>query len=151
LEPIRVESTTPQPRNPCHPSPCGSNAKCEERNGAGACICLPEYFGDPYTGCRPECVLNPDCPSNKACVSNKCVDPCPGLCGYNAECSVRNHVASCGKFSIFLQALGCSCMLDIFLLYFSVCRDGFEGDPFSGCAEKREFLERRAIICSYCI
>jgi hypothetical protein len=64
--------------DPCNPSPCGDNARCTERNGAGACTCLPEYFGDPYTGCRPECLLNQDCPQTRACVRNKCVDPCPG-------------------------------------------------------------------------
>jgi len=73
---------------PCNPSPCGANAVCKERNGAGSCTCLPEYSGDPYTGCRPECVLNTDCSKARACVRNKCVDPCPGTCGLNAECRV---------------------------------------------------------------
>lgn len=82
-------------RNPCNPSPCGANAVCKERNGAGACTCLPEYFGDPYTGCRPECVTNSDCPKERACVNNKCKDPCPGVCGLNAECNVVNHSPSC--------------------------------------------------------
>lgn len=39
-----------------------------------------------YEGCRPECVLSSDCPSDKACIRNKCKDPCPGVCGLNAEC-----------------------------------------------------------------
>lgn len=39
----------PQPSNPCYPSPCGANAACSERNGVGACTCLPEYFGDPVS------------------------------------------------------------------------------------------------------
>lgn len=46
------------PQDPCHPSPCGSNAICTSRNGAGSCKCIPDHFGDPYTGCRPECVVN---------------------------------------------------------------------------------------------
>lgn len=75
----------------CNPSPCGPNAECND----GICTCLPEYYGDPYNGCRPECVLNTDCPSNKACVRNKCIDPCPGTCGQNALCNVINHTPMC--------------------------------------------------------
>lgn len=95
--------------NPCEPSPCGPNAECKQRNGAGSCVCLPDYQGNPYEGCRPECVLSSDCPTNKACVRSKCVDPCPGICGLNADCQVINHVPTC------------SCIL------------GYIGDPFVGC------------------
>lgn len=85
----------PEKPNPCHPSPCGANALCKERNGVGSCSCLPEYFGDPYTGCRPECVSNSDCDRSKACSNNKCKDPCPGACGINAECRTVNHSPTC--------------------------------------------------------
>lgn len=71
--------------SPCANSPCGANAVCRERNGVGSCACLPEYFGDPYTGCRPECVQNSECDQTRACVNNKCVDPCPGVCPPNAS------------------------------------------------------------------
>lgn len=98
------------PRDPCNPSPCGTNAICKEHNGAGACLCLPEYSGDPYTGCRPECVLNTDCSKARACVRNKCVDPCPGACGLNAECRVVNHGPSCS------------------------CLPGYMGNPLSTCS-----------------
>lgn len=84
---------------PCNPSPCGVNAICRERNGAGSCLCLPEYRGDPYVECRPECVLNSECSKNRACVQNKCVDPCPGVCGINAECFVNNHIPICSCVS----------------------------------------------------
>ncbi|KAJ9598210.1 hypothetical protein L9F63_011093, partial [Diploptera punctata] len=97
------------PRDPCNPSPCGANAVCKERNGAGSCTCLPEYTGDPYTGCRPECVLNTDCNRQRACVRNKCVDPCPGTCGVNAECRVVNHAPSCS------------------------CLPGYTGNPLNSC------------------
>lgn len=76
------------PLSPCEPSPCGANAVCKERNGVGSCACLPEYFGDPYTGCRPECVQNSECDQSKACVNNKCKDPCPGVCPVNASKSL---------------------------------------------------------------
>jgi hypothetical protein len=92
---ISLVTSTEPPRNPCHPSPCGSNAICKERHGAGSCSCLPEYTGDPYTGCRPECVSNSDCDRTKACSNNKCKDPCPGACGVNAECRVIAHSPSC--------------------------------------------------------
>lgn len=84
-------AVAPVESDPCNPSPCGPNAQCN----AGLCACLPEYQGDPYTSCRPECVLNNDCPRNRACVRNKCVDPCPGTCGRNAICNVLNHVPMC--------------------------------------------------------
>lgn len=77
--------------DPCNPSPCGPNAECLD----GICSCLPEYQGDAYRGCRPECVLNNDCPRNKACIRNKCADPCIGTCGQNAECAVINHIPMC--------------------------------------------------------
>lgn len=102
-------TTTERPRDPCNPSPCGANAVCREKNGAGSCICLPEYFGDPYTSCRPECVTNDDCERSKACLNNKCRDPCPGTCGLHAECRVLNHAPSC------------------------YCLPGYTGDPLSVC------------------
>lgn len=98
-----------KPTTPCIPSPCGTNAICKEQNGAGSCSCLPEYIGNPYEGCRPECVLNSDCPASYACIQNKCRDPCPGTCGLNAECHVVNHLAAC------------------------TCNVGYTGNPFSFC------------------
>ncbi|CAH2015289.1 unnamed protein product [Acanthoscelides obtectus] len=88
---IYVPPQLPAPKDPCHPNPCGPNARCND----GTCTCLPEYQGDPYRECRPECVLNSDCPRDKACINRKCKDPCPGICGQNAECTVFNHVPSC--------------------------------------------------------
>lgn len=97
---------------PCVPSPCGSNALCKDRNGVGACSCSPGYLGNPYEGCRPECVLNSDCVPSKSCVRFKCEDPCPGTCGQNAICQVINHVATCN------------------------CLPRFTGDPFRFCREE---------------
>ena len=65
-------------------------------------------IGSPFN-CRPECQINADCPTDKACINRKCQDPCPGLCGVNAYCRVRNHVPIC------------------------VCNPGYIGDPFSSC------------------
>lgn len=101
-------SATPQPvaTDPCQPSPCGPNAVCR---GNGECRCLPEYIGNPYESCRPECVLNDECPRDKACLRNKCRDPCPGTCGQNSRCDVINHIPVCS------------------------CPEGYTGDPFSNC------------------
>lgn len=106
---------------PCVPSPCGANAICKERNGAGSCSCLPNYIGNPYEGCRPECVLNSDCVPSKSCVQFKCEDPCPGTCGQNAVCQVINHVATC------------NCLLR------------FTGDPFRFCREEEIGMWRKNI------
>lgn len=95
---------------PCTPSPCGANAVCRERNRSGSCSCLPNYFGNPYEGCRPQCTLNSDCPSNLACINQICKDPCPGTCGPNADCQVVNHLPSC------------------------TCNSGYTGNPFKFCS-----------------
>ncbi|KAM7351931.1 LOW QUALITY PROTEIN: uncharacterized protein ACRADG_004633 [Cochliomyia hominivorax] len=107
---------TPIPEHitPCNPSPCGPNTECRTHNNAGSCVCLPNYFGNPYEGCRPECVLNSDCPSSKACIQTRCQDPCPGTCGHNAICHVTNHLAIC------------------------TCYPGYSGDPYSICHQKKQ-------------
>lgn len=99
--------TAELPKDPCYPNPCGLNAQCNN----GICTCIAEYHGDPYRECRPECVLNSDCSRDKACINQKCKDPCPGLCGQNADCTVFNHYASCN------------------------CIQGFSGDPFVICSK----------------
>ena len=82
----------PIPEDKCNPSPCGSNALCDD----GICTCLPEFQGNAYAGCRPECVLNNDCPRDRACIRNKCDNPCQGgACASNAQCAVINHVPMC--------------------------------------------------------
>lgn len=60
-------------------------------------------------GCRRECEKNDDCSSKLACTRYKCIDPCPGVCGTFAECSVVNHTPIC------------------------VCLSGYTGDPFFQC------------------
>ncbi len=97
-----------EPQNPCTPSPCGPNSQCKEINGSPSCSCLPEFTGSP-PNCRPECVSNSECPNHLACTNQKCRDPCPGLCGSNAECRVISHTPNC------------------------VCLPGYVGDPFSRC------------------
>ena len=89
---------TPRPIEviqPCNPSPCGVNAECSENRGAASCRCILDYVGNPYVECKPECTVNSECPRDKACINNKCGDPCPGVCGAHATCSVTNHVPLC--------------------------------------------------------
>lgn len=106
--PIREEPIS-EPKNPCSPSPCGPNAQCKEINGSPSCSCLPQFIGSPPS-CRPECVSNTECASNLACINQKCKDPCPGICGLNAECRVISHTPNC------------------------VCLLGYSGNPFVQCA-----------------
>lgn len=80
--------------NPCQPSPCGPNSQCREVNEQAVCSCIPGFIGAPPT-CRPECTANQECPANLACINQKCVDPCPGTCGRNAQCSTVNHNPFC--------------------------------------------------------
>lgn len=90
--PIITLAQEPIADDPCNPSPCGSNAVCNN----GICTCLAEYQGDPYTGCRPECVLNSDCSKDKACLRSKCVNPCTlQACAQNAICEVVSHIPMC--------------------------------------------------------
>jgi hypothetical protein len=53
--PQRIE-TTPSPRDPCSPSPCGPDSICRVQNGIAICSCKPDYFGVPPQ-CRPECIV----------------------------------------------------------------------------------------------
>jgi len=109
-EPIEATQRPIEIIQPCNPSPCGRNAECKERGQtAASCTCLPGLNGDPYVECKPECIRNTECPINKACVNQKCIDPCPGVCGTNATCSVQNHNPSCK------------------------CDPGYTGDPFRYC------------------
>lgn len=117
-----------EPINPCESNPCGANAICNERNGVGSCKCLPNYFGDPYLGCRPECVQNGDCPFEKSCINLRCENPCIGVCdNNNAECFVVNHLPMCH------------------------CKSGFTGNPQFGCHQlptngKFKFKSRHRLI-----
>jgi len=107
-------SATLVPLSPCKPSPCGFNAICKEQFGVGSCSCLPDYVGNPYEGCRPECIVDTDCISILACIQSKCRDPCLGVCGQFAECQVINHRPSC------------------------TCISGYSGNPFQYCTVMRD-------------
>ena len=102
--------TPPATPDPCYPSPCGPNARCRVENSFAVCECIPEYHGNPYEGCRPECLVSSDCPMDRACIRNKCLDPCPGTCGVSAICTVSNHIPICS------------------------CPDGTTGDAFRLCS-----------------
>nr|XP_027235378.1 fibropellin-1-like [Penaeus vannamei] len=84
----------------------------EEPGQSAVCSCIGDYIGDPKDRCRPQCVTNADCADDKACIDQKCRDPCPGLCGVNAECEVVNHNPIC------------------------FCPKDLTGDPFRFCVEK---------------
>lgn len=100
--------------SPCAKFECGVNAICRERDNIAICQCTSNYIGNPYLACRPECVINPDCQSNLMCLRNKCINPCAGVCGRNAECSVVNHQPMC------------------------TCLPGYTGNPFATCSITRK-------------
>ena len=100
----------PPRKDACSTNPCGINAQCQERSGQAVCQCLKPYQGDPLVECKPECVLSYECASDLACINQKCLDPCPGTCGINAQCTVVNHQPVCK------------------------CDDGYLGDPFVQCS-----------------
>lgn len=108
-------------KNPCNPTPCGPNAICDN----GVCSCLPDYQGDPYFECRPECLLNSDCIKDKACIKHKCIDPCIGTCGKNAECRIFNHIPMCS------------------------CLPGFVGNAFVACQPIIESMSKCMHIFMY--
>lgn len=77
---------------------------------------MPDFYGDPYEACRPECILSNDCSNNKACIRNKCVDPCPGICGQGANCAVFNHIPICS------------------------CPIGYKGNAFVACTAEKGWI-----------
>lgn len=89
---------------------CGQNAHCTTISGRPVCSCLKGYIGDPLSICnRAECLDNSECRSHLTCVNERCVDPCVGVCGANANCETRNHIPVCS------------------------CPAGYTGNPFTSC------------------
>lgn len=116
--------------DPCLPSPCGSYSVCRIASGRPVCSCDVGYIGAPPT-CRPECVINSECAMHKACIKNKCIDPCPGTCGYQAICRVVSHRPIC------------SCPLD------------FIGEPYNQCIQESKkhsiyYQSAAAFVSRFC-
>lgn len=104
--------------DPCVGSACGDNAECSVIGNYADCKCKPDYYGNPYVACKPECVVDSDCPRYLDCVRNKCIDPCPGACGINAICDVLNHQAMCN------------------------CPTGYTGSPLARCHPAQEVISK---------
>lgn len=96
--------------NPCEPTPCGPNSQCRVIGTQPACSCLLNYIGRP-PNCRPECTTNSECANNLACKNEKCINPCSGLCGFNAICTVVNHNAICTCLPGYIGDALTSCQL----------------------------------------
>ncbi|XP_039291961.1 keratin-associated protein 5-1, partial [Nilaparvata lugens] len=113
--------------SPCASGACAPTANCEVRNHRAICSCPPGYFGDPFVSCSAECVVHEDCPYNKPmCSASRCVNPCAGQCGQNADCNVRDRTRAI-----------CSCPKDM------------TGDPFVYCRpfEKRQLPQYHINLC----
>ena len=111
----------PVPTNPCQPSPCGPYSRCKALSDKAMCSCEPGYRGSPPS-CRPECIVNDECSRQLACSKQKCINPCDGACGLNADCFVRNHLPVCK------------------------CPVGYEGDPFRQCNKKPEIIINTEVV-----
>lgn len=84
----------PEVKDPCV-SACGPYSYCRVSSiNTPVCTCQEGYVGTPPT-CRPECILSSECSLTQSCINLKCVDPCPGACGAQAKCDVRNHSPFC--------------------------------------------------------
>ncbi|XP_076631770.1 uncharacterized protein LOC143346941 [Colletes latitarsis] len=82
------------------PCKCGTNAECRVVDHQAICTCPKNWLGNAFVSCRPECTAHSDCPGNKpACLYQKCMNPCDGVCGVNADCNLRGitPVCSCPK------------------------------------------------------
>ncbi|XP_051175815.1 neurogenic locus notch homolog protein 1 [Leptopilina boulardi] len=100
-------STSFRCENPCK---CGDNANCEVINHQAKCTCPPNWQGNPYISCRAECTYDSDCSRGKpVCYYSKCVNPCEGACGVNANCELRGTTPVCS------------------------CPKDMTGDPFTSC------------------
>ena len=132
--------------DPCDPTPCGANANCRSRQRAGACTCIPGYFGDPYQACRPECVLNNDCPQDRACVNNKCIDPCPGTCGINAICNTNRHFPKCTCLQGYTGDATTQCSLVPTGIPVIEDTDPCDPDPCGSFSQKKE--QNGVCVCS---
>lgn len=99
------------PKDACQPNPCGLNSICRDLSGRAHCECVDNTRGSP-PDCRYECSSNNDCSLQEICRAHKCIDPCQGLCGFNARCKVIHHSPLC------------------------YCEDDFNGNPYIACTLK---------------
>ncbi|RXG61182.1 hypothetical protein Avbf_05571 [Armadillidium vulgare] len=75
--------TSPPPKDVCE---CGDNAECIQDGSRNYCKCLPDFYGNPYDRCEPECVINTREPEH---LCN------PNPCGPYTECDVKNNKVVC--------------------------------------------------------
>ncbi|XP_046465435.1 neurogenic locus notch homolog protein 3 isoform X1 [Neodiprion pinetum] len=142
----------------CDTYTCGTNAKCTISEGRPVCSCLNLHMGDPLVQCvRVECQINEDCLGSRACLNNKCIDPCPGFCGLNAECHTRDHVPTCTCLARYTGDPYTSCRIAdpqaackpspcglntkcevINEVPRCTCLPGYQGSPLSGCRHECE-------------
>ncbi|KAI5751389.1 hypothetical protein M8J77_007046 [Diaphorina citri] len=112
----------------CEPNPCGENAKCQpgyDKSGKDrpVCTCLPGYVGDALTYCRRgECQSDAECNYDQVCNNYNCEKACTSQCGINAQCTARNHVATCS------------------------CPAGYQGDALSRCYPAETTSYRRGRV-----
>ncbi|XP_069700993.1 neurogenic locus notch homolog protein 1-like [Periplaneta americana] len=104
----------------CHPSPCGKEAYCKQKDHQAECECPHNRVGNPWEACRPECKDSYECPFDRpVCFDSRCTDPClkdngDQACGTHATCTIKNNVGVCS------------------------CPKGYTGDPLKLCRPLQE-------------
>lgn len=127
LPPVTPEAVVPEKVAPCAVSACGPSALCKPLDdGRETCTCPVGYEGNAYVECRPECTINSDCTLNLACINQRCIDPCPGTCGFNTQCHVLSHHPSC------------------------VCLPGYTGNPYSRCFPEPSKPPQMPLVFTLC-
>uniref|UniRef100_A0A336M6G4 CSON012590 protein n=1 Tax=Culicoides sonorensis TaxID=179676 RepID=A0A336M6G4_CULSO len=97
-------------QDPCEDYVCKMRTICKVFNHRPTCVpTVKRSRNHRLRSPKPGCIQNSDCLDTEICDNGECVDPCPSGCGYDAECTVIDHVTYCA------------------------CPEGFTGNPYEEC------------------
>ena len=123
---------------------CGDHAYCTWNGTQMVCVCSFGFEGDPYTGCTDinECLSNSTLVHN--CHTHTPVESCVNSEGsYSCCCPdgyYRNQTTDLCEI-IACPTCGANAHCNsIGATFFCECQFGYEGDPYSGCADINECI-----------